>query len=1177
MAATLAPADWRKLREDQKVYAIRGAPGLRLEGNDGTQHLQRCIKTFIEEGTHFTLTTEDLYRPRIKPERVMRSIVLDLTFLEKRPARLPIEPDFGWPDMEFFQSPDRTLVPLCERIAEGAYPKLWGIDFSTPSLYPMSTEFFRHILKVLKSPNVRLQYMGIPSHLGEELSHELLDALEGNRKLLILFYEWPEKSMAARAELLLDRNWQLLGLAREALSAASAGKLLLCGEGRVGKTTLRKTLWPPAVNQGEQKQLGGNESGGVKGKEAAKQRGNLLAGLRSKLVLCFRPEDNSVSDAAGKKAGSKQRGEAMIGSGKSGGSFGGVIEEQTVAAGLSNLRPEASTRGWEVERVKWEDYTMMLVDCAGQEEYQVLHSFIIPEIASQATVFVLVCDGTEVSSLKARAQLIYWLQYLVSSSRMARAVKVIVNEREGRACEGWWGQLLGELSVTFGERVLFLGGTEPFFLDAKKPSVFQASRLRDELQGHLTILLKDIPGVPVLANTMLEALRGEAKLKANLRIATWPEVGEIVYVERPHRPNSDQLVILDSEWFGRKVAGELLFPERLWSDKDPEKRKRDGFAVNGQLKLKEIAKCWAGILQSTAFTAETLMDVLVDLELCYWLDATKKTVLIPPFLPARPLVETAWADPSSGSSGRGDGQVVGRQLRCAAPSEDAANASTSSTTAAAHADGAAPSLTLLPVSILYLLQVQWHAKSSPGRSPTTGRRKTCWTWWAELVTNVIEVCARRLPGVTLLEEAVFAADASEDVLASTRCKSVAEIELEVARKPDVIFGREILGAKLLTKEELGTILTRQQKAHQSALELSALVLGGKLDPDEEGVSAAKAVDQTGPNAPVLRAIRLMSMRLNGKLNELTSLVTQHHVEVMREFRALRSGQEELLEKLRSLQTFLETKDFLPRFVHLVPGRTGFLRQTLALHVLCEGEIVPHRVAGKEAGKEVKVTQEWVREMAPWLKTSLKLLVVFAKIGVNIAAPGAGTLIPGVEALQGIFGGTPLDAVVRGYTAKEIVDLVDKKVDSLVAFVEGTDTVNVETDPGVDTQARARKLLSAVSVGRDDLPGQFGLSAVKFIRDCKPNNKAGQLAWSQSGCLTECVICDAPETDEAFTGFEVADRSEPARAWGARPAREQSCHWCWVDGARERWESEQAAGTGAQLRELFREGAIAELD
>ncbi|GAQ91508.1 hypothetical protein KFL_007970030 [Klebsormidium nitens] len=83
--------------------------------------------------------------------------------------------------------------------------------------------------------------------------------------------------------------------------------------------------------------------------------------------------------------------------------------------------------------------------------------------------------------------------------------------------------------------------------------------------------------------------------------------------------------------------------------------------------------------------------------------------------------------------------------------------------------------------------------------------------------------------------------------------------------------------------------------------------------------------------------------------------------------------------------------------------------------------------------------------------------------------------------------------------------------------------------------------------------------------------------AQSGCLTDCVICDAPESDGAFAGFEAVDGSEPLRLWEAGQARRHPCHWCWVEGAEEIRESRRAeeaelAGErpGTQLLDLPRD-------
>jgi hypothetical protein len=51
--------------------------------------------------------------------------------------------------------------------------------------------------------------------------------------------------------------------------------------------------------------------------------------------------------------------------------------------------------------------------------------------------------------------------------------------------------------------------------------------------------------------------------------------------------------------------------------------------------------------------------------------------------------------------------------------------------------------------------------------------------------------------------------------------------------------------------------------------------------------------------------------------------------------------------------------------------------------------------------------------------------------------------------------------------------------------------------------------------------------------------------TQSGCPTTCVICDAPETDGEFAGFETADGCEALRAEATGQSREHPCIRCWT--------------------------------
>jgi hypothetical protein len=79
-----------------------------------------------------------------------------------------------------------------------------------------------------------------------------------------------------------------------------------------------------------------------------------------------------------------------------------------------------------------------------------------------------------------------------------------------------------------------------------------------------------------------------------------------------------------------------------------------------------------------------------------------------------------------------------------------------------------------------------------------------------------------------------------------------------------------------------------------------------------------------------------------------------------------------------------------------------------------------------------------------------------------------------------------------------------------------------------------------------------------------------------GCLTPCVICDAPESDGEFAGFEAADGSERLRIVAAGQSEEHACTWC-LEEAEARRESKQAEESGAALRALFDEVCIGDLD
>jgi GTPase SAR1 family protein len=609
-----------------------------------------------------------------------------------------------------------SFSSLLQAIGAGACPELRILEATAEiaNVIIASTADQRALLSILRNPAIPLEFLDMPtSYVGsriswksdeyKQFSNDVLSALETSWTLRSVFYDWPSKSLAAKADFLLGRNRRIAGLDLSSDTVAPlAGKLLFCGDGRVGKTTLRATL------------TGEKDKGKL-------PEGNGGRNRRWAAKLCCR----SASETRDTEARIREPTSSKAG------------QNLPVNPRLEQKPGQGPTRGWELAKLKWGRYQMMLVDCAGQEEYSILHRFLLPELTSQATVFVLVCDGTLQHLDEAKQKLLYWLRYLASSNRSSRLVKVVVNKREGFPTAEWWGALLGAMEDHFEDRITFIGEAEPaepLLLDALQPRRAQIEALNLELQRKMQTLLSKSAPVPKVIDDVLDRLNEEARQKQGFPVVTWehvrrtvfPEmdagvlrnvvdylhdIGELVSMGSVGNKSDDDLVVLDSEWFGREVAGELLFPKEFWSRQ--ERRMRAGLAKYGRLKLRRFEKCWESIIKDTPFTAQALMDMLVKLELCYWTTPQKQEVLVPAFLPPKSTVQEQWAAAHSHS------RVVGRKLRCEHELKETRvrelGTGTSGETGLASgnsSDGVpeatAPygsQITLLPISIIYLLQV----------------------------------------------------------------------------------------------------------------------------------------------------------------------------------------------------------------------------------------------------------------------------------------------------------------------------------------------------------------------------------------------------------------------------------------------------------------------------------------
>lgn len=580
-----------------------------------------------------------------------------------------------------------AATSILAAIATGQLPELRYLRLAPTTsgnrdLPSYESAFKKALIAVLESPKFPLEFLDLTTAFDKRKAfmEDILGALQHNWTLQYMLVKWPDRSMAARAELLLVRNRRLAGLDLGRFVTPSSGKVLFCGDGRVGKTTLRKAL------------TGQRRAEGYKMDEDHSKRRVLgcMNGIQS-LFHCTSVKEEAVVQ--------------------------GVHEPMREVSKLA----EKPTRGWEVARLNWEDYQMVLLDCAGQDEYHVLHGFHLSELAGQATLFVLVCDGTLNDLEMAEKQLRYWLRYLASSSRSSLRVKVVVNERRARPTAAFWEPLLEVVADDFAGRIEFQGGTKPLQLDVLRPRQTLIESLSIELRVCVESMLKGSNQVPKEVDLVLQRLKAEGMRRQSSQgfpILTWGELetlfprgdrrmlqlvvgclhdsGELVNMGNEGNPSPDDLVVVDSQWFGCKVAGELLLPKEFWSVRERQLGK------DGRLKLSRFHRSWKSIIDGHTVTAQALMEMLVKLELCYWTDEKKTEVLVPALLPPSSTIQEAWV------SAPGYGRVVGRKLRCSedAPEEGGDGGGSHEDPPLGPRDGVSHGqITLLPISIIYLLQV----------------------------------------------------------------------------------------------------------------------------------------------------------------------------------------------------------------------------------------------------------------------------------------------------------------------------------------------------------------------------------------------------------------------------------------------------------------------------------------
>ncbi|CAM6117556.1 unnamed protein product [Calypogeia fissa] len=134
--------------------------------------------------------------------------------------------------------------------------------------------------------------------------------------------------------------------------------------------------------------------------------------------------------------------------------------------------------------------------------------------------------------------------------------------------------------------------------------------------------------------------------------------------------------------------------------------------------------------------------------------------------------------------------------------------------------------------------------------------------------------------------------------------------------------------------------------------------------------------------------------------------------LMEGFAMVLNEQRKVLRKLQDTERFFkEDKDrTCPTLIYLGEKDSGVwatLKQALSpsvyvrLRFACEAkynDYRPHLVTGQQ-GLDVSAWRPSLKKIAPWLKVSLTILLISAKIGANFVAPGLGLIFPNFQQWQ----------------------------------------------------------------------------------------------------------------------------------------------------------------------------------
>ncbi|CAM6129534.1 unnamed protein product [Calypogeia fissa] len=183
------------------------------------------------------------------------------------------------------------------------------------------------------------------------------------------------------------------------------------------------------------------------------------------------------------------------------------------------------------------------------------------------------------------------------------------------------------------------------------------------------------------------------------------------------------------------------------------------------------------------------------------------------------------------------------------------------------------------------------------------------------------------------------------------------------------------------------------------------LLSDDVSSEESSEALNKIEAAVQPMSPTGKSLQ----GIHKKLDDLRGIAKENLTvtrEVRNDLMKVLTMQQQLLRKLQDKGKFFveDRARTYPRFIYLGKKETGAwmtLKEALSasvtvrLHFACEAkynDYRPHKVKDQR-GLDVSELKDWAKTIAPWLKVSLTVLFVSAKLAAHAVLPGLGLILP----------------------------------------------------------------------------------------------------------------------------------------------------------------------------------------